>query len=360
MQLSAVRNREWSLVFAQQLGCDLIPDEIPEVPVKPELIVIPLFRCGKWMPAAALNAYADLMATRLAPPSNVDAITQKVLNDLELRKSNAGCHWLSTWWSSDSSVQHRGRYIEALLYHDLEPASDQFVSHDQVQKQVLKIFDLLLKQGDPSSSGWGRRQLELRRGLTSEQRRDWDSNIRPVVVEIINRIESLRTEEWQRDPNRTPKALPRTFPLRLWSLNYPVTSSEQEAQVFAGEIINLLHATANDHRPYQQAFEDIKDAVLKLNENNIAYVAVALGSLADFSSIDHPLADHLRMALAADLLKHRFTADLRDANLIREMRQMVQAWLCSCDEDIRRCAFGLVQEMKEKQTRNIGWAQDFV
>ncbi|KAI7476427.1 hypothetical protein KC351_g9445 [Hortaea werneckii] len=360
MQLSAVSNWEWSLAFAQQLGCDLISHEIPKVPVKPELLVIPLFRCGKWMPAAALDTYADLMGTRLAPPTSVDAITQKVLNDLELRKSNAGRHWLSIWWSSDSFVQHRGRYIESLLYHDLEPASDQCVSHDQVQKQVLRIFDLLLKQGDPSFSGWGRRQLELRRGLTSEQRRDWDSNIRPVVVEIINRIESLRTEKWQRDPNRTPKALPRTFPLRLWLLNYPVTSSKQEAQIFATEIINLLHATANDHRPYQQAFEDIKDAVLKLNESNIAYVAVALGSLADLSSIDHPLADHLRVALAADLLKHRFTADLRDANLIKEIRQMVQAWLCSCDEDIRRCAFGLIQEMKEKQTRNRGWAQDFV
>ncbi|KAI7280942.1 hypothetical protein KC345_g4441 [Hortaea werneckii] len=360
MQLSAVRNCEWSLAFAQQLGCDLISDEIPKVSVKPQLLVIPLFRCGKWMPAAALDSYADLMATRLAPSSSVDAITQKVLNDFELRKSNAGRHWLSIWWSSDNPVQHRGRYIESLLFHDLEPASDQFVSHDQVQKQVLRIFDLILKQGDPSSSGWGRRQLELRRGLTSEQRRDWDSNIRPVVVKIINRIESVRTEEWQRDPNRTPKVLPRTFPLRLWLLNYPVTSSGQEAQIFASEIIDLLHMTAKDHRPYKQAFEDIKDAVLKLNENNIAYVAVALGSLADFSSIDHPLADHLRVALAADLLRHRFTADLRDANLIKEIKQIVQAWLCSCDEDIRMCAFGLVQEMKEKQARNRGWAQDFV
>ncbi|KAI7224452.1 hypothetical protein KC343_g8080 [Hortaea werneckii] len=344
MQLSAVRNREWSLAFAQQLGCDLQSDEIFEVPAKPELLVNPLFRCGKWMPAAALNAYADLMAMRLAPPSNVDAITQKVLNDLELRKSNAGQHWLYVWWSSDNEVQHRGKYLESLLYHDLEPASDQFVSHEQVRKQVLRIFDLLLKQGDPSFSGWGRRQLELRRGLTAEQRRDWDSNIRPVVVEIINRIEILRTEEWQRDPNRTPKALPRPFPLRLWLLNYPVTSSEQEAQVFADEIINLLHATANDHRPYKQAFEDIKDAVLKLNEVNLAYVTVALGSLTDLNSIHHPLADHLRVALAADLIRHRFTADLKDANLINERRQMVQAWLCSGDEDIRMCAFSLDQD----------------
>ncbi|KAI7389199.1 hypothetical protein KC336_g17203 [Hortaea werneckii] len=359
IELSAFRHRKWSVAFAQQLGCDLILDEIPEVPVKPELLVIPLFRCGIWMPATVLDAYTDLMAVRLAPSSNFNAISEKILNNVELRESNAGQHWLSIWRRSGNSVEHRGRYIESLLCHDLEPTSNLFVSHNQVQKQVLRIFDLILKQGDPSFSGWGRRQLELRRGLTPEQRGDWDSNIRPVVEDIINRIESVRTEEWQRDPDRTPKALPRTFPLRLWLLDYPVTSSEQEAQVFAAKIINLLHATANDHKPYKQAFEDIKDAVLKLDENNIAYVAVALGSLADFSSIYHPLADHLRVALAADLLRHRFTADVRDANLIKEIKQMVQAWLSSCDEDIRMCAFGLVQEMKEKQTRNRGWAQDF-
>ncbi|KAI6834066.1 hypothetical protein KC364_g11919 [Hortaea werneckii] len=359
IELSAVRHREWSLAFAQQLGCDLIPDEIPEVPVKPELLVIPLFRCGVWMPAAVLDAYTDLMAVRLAPSSNFEAISGKVLNDIELRKSNAGQHWLSIWRRSGNSVEHRGRYIESLLYHDLEPTSNVFVTQNQVQKKVLRIFDLILKQGDPSFPGWGRRQLELRRGMKPEQRRDWNNNVRPVVEEMINRIESMRTEEWQRDPDRTPKALPRTFPLRLWLLNYPVTSSAQEAHVFATEIVNLLHTTANDHKPYKQAFEDIKDAVLKLDENNVAYVAVALGSLADFSSIDHQLADHLRVALAADLLRHRFTADVRDANLIKEIRQMVQAWLSSCDEDIRMCAFGLMQEMKEKQTRNRGWAQDF-
>ncbi|KAI6887147.1 hypothetical protein KC360_g2194 [Hortaea werneckii] len=360
IELSRVRHREWSLAFAKQLGCDLILDEIPEVPVKPELLVIPLFRCGIWMPATVLDAYTDLMAVRLSPSLNFNAISEKILNDVELRKSNAGQHWLSIWRRSGNSVEHRGRYIESLLYHDLEPTSNVFVSHNQVQKQILRIFDLILKQGDPSFPGWGRRQLELRRGMTPEQRRDWNNNVRPVVEEVINRIESVRTEEWQRDPSRTPKALPRTFPLRVWLLNYPVTSSEQKAQAFAGEIVNLLHATANDHRPYKQAFEDIKDAVLKLNENNIAYVAVALGSLADVSSIDHSLADRLRVALAGDLLQHRYTADVRDANLIKEIRQMVQAWLSSCDEDIRMCAFGLMQEMKEKQTRNRGWDQDFV
>ncbi|KAI7220238.1 hypothetical protein KC333_g2494 [Hortaea werneckii] len=360
MQLSVVRHREWSLAFAQQRGCDLMSDEIPSVPVKPEILVIPLFRCGKWMPAAALDAYADLMATRLAPSSHLDAVTQKVLNDSELRQSNAGEHWLSIW-DGNGGVPHRGRYLEALLKHDLEPASSQFVSHHQVQRQVLRIFDLALRQGDQSFPGWGRGQLGIRKGMEPEDKREWDSKLRPVVEEMINRVESLRTEEWQRDPNRTPKVLPRTFPLRLWLLDYPVTSSEQETQVFAGEIIDLLRMIANDHRPYNQAFEDIKDAILNLNENEMAYVTVALGSLPDLSSINHPLADHLRIALAADLLRHSSTVNLRDVNLIKEIRQMVQAWLCSCDEDIRMCAFSLIKEMKGRQSRHRGgWVQDFV
>ncbi|KAI7551364.1 hypothetical protein KC331_g2598 [Hortaea werneckii] len=358
MEISADRHREWSLAFAQRLGCELIPDEFASMPVKPELLVIPLFRCGKWMPAATLDAYADFMATRLAPSSNFDAITQKVLNDFELRQSNAGQHWLSIW---QSSSPHRGRYLEALLKHDLEPASSQFVSHHQVQRQVLRIFDLALRQGDQSFPGWGRGQLGIRRGMKPEDKYEWDSKVRPVVEEMINRVESIRTEDWQRDPNRIPKVLPRTFPLRLWLLDYPVTSSEQETQIFAGEIIDLLRMIANDHRPYKQASEDIKDAVLNLKENDMAYVTVALGSLPDLSSIDHPLADHLRIALAADLLRHSMTVNLRDANLIKEIRQMVQAWLCSCDEHIRMCTFSLIKEMKGKQPRHRGgWAQDFV
>ncbi|GAB1736035.1 hypothetical protein NU219Hw_g6089t1 [Hortaea werneckii] len=360
MQLSAVRHREWSLAFAQRLGCDLIPDEYAIMPVKPELLVIPLFRCGKWMPAATLDAYADLMAMRLAPSSHLDAITQKVLDDLELRQSNAGQHWLSIWRKSSECVPHRGRYLEALLNHDLEPTSSQFVSHDQVQGQVLRIFDLALRQGDPSFPGWGRGQLGIRKGMTPEDKREWDSKVRPVVEEMINRVESMRTEEWQRDPNRTPKVLPRTFPLRLWLLNYPVTSSERETQIFAGEIIDLLRIIANDHRPYKQAFEDVKDAILKLDDRNVAHVTVVLGSLADFKDIHHPLADHLRVALAADLLRHWSTVNLKDVNLIQEIRQMVQAWLCSCDEDIRMCAFSFIQDMKGRQPRHRGWAQDFV
>ncbi|KAI7354866.1 hypothetical protein KC354_g10991 [Hortaea werneckii] len=360
IQLSAARHREWSLAFAQQLGCDLISDEIPKVPTKPELLVIPLFRCGKWMPTAALDAYADLMAMRLAPSSHLDAVTQKVLNDFELRQSNAGEHWLSIW-DRIGGVPHRGRYLEALLKHDLEPASSQFVSHHQVQRQVLRIFDLALRQGDQSFPGWGRGQLGIRRGMKPEDKREWDSKVRPVVEEMINRVESIRTEDWQRDPNRIPKVLPRTFPLRLWLLDYPVTSSEQETQIFAREVIDLLRTIANDHRPYKQAFEDIKDAILNLNENDMAYVTVALGSLPDLSSIDHPLADHLRIALAADLLRHSMAVSLRDANLIKEIRQMVQAWLCSCDEDVRMCAFSLIKEMKGRQPRHRGgWAQDFV
>ncbi|KAI7336423.1 hypothetical protein KC315_g2768 [Hortaea werneckii] len=360
MQLSAARHREWSLAFAQHLGCDLISDEIPKMPVKPELLVIPLFRCGKWMPAAALDAYADLMATRLAPSSHLDAVTQKVLNDFELRQSNAGEHWLSIWDGS-GGVPHRGRYLEALLKHDLEPASSQFVSHHQVQRQVLRVFDLALRQGDQSFPGWGRGQLGIRRGMKPEDKREWDSKVRPVVEEMINRVESIRTEEWQRDPNRIPKVLPRTFPLRLWLLDYPVSSSEQETQIFAGEIIDLLRMIANDHRPYTQAFEDIKDAILNLNENDMAYVTLALGPLPDLNNIDHPLADHLRIALAADLLRHSMTVNLRNVNLVKEIRQMVQAWLCSCDEEIRMCAFSLIKEMEGRQPRHRGgWAQDFV
>jgi hypothetical protein len=159
------------------------------------------------------------------------------------------------------------------------------------------------------------------------------------VQHAIKIVESLRTQDWQRSPQRTPSVLPDTFQLRLWLLPYPsfYPSSERESRLaaFASEVRDVVRRLASSGKPYHTRWPLLHQALHKCSKQEFAALALQLGALENGGDAGPTLAECLCMELTDGLLLK--TEDLTEAD-IDAANGMLLNWGSCFDEEVRRRA----------------------
>ena len=168
-----------------------------------------------------------------------------------------------------------------------------------------------------------------------------------VLRRLIDRIDSLRTPEWQADPNRQPSKLPDTFSLRLKLIPVPRRRRQMPSEediprrhlpASVDRIVKLLQEAVESGLPYFEQYSAVHKHV-STQVGPRLYMASLLGSTDRFRDPERPtLTEFLCVQLASSLLGKLSQAPPGQENDVPAVRRMVEAWDSSPIEFLREQA----------------------
>ncbi|KAK4462912.1 hypothetical protein QBC42DRAFT_325950 [Cladorrhinum samala] len=375
IEQSTINNTRWMALFLKLNKLSLAEGEVlPPVPINLSCIELELSEVssGDDIPLEALEKVNQLVAAMIC--NKPTSVTEAVKHSKKLAKSNGGKHWLYTWdGSSDSSITSG---ITALFASKLSnPAfspsgASGMATIKDIQDFFLSLADAFIAASDHTALRMLASRLiqfQVHSGKYDLARhKTWKSNILPVLGQIVERIETIRSDrEWQRNPERVPVSLPNTFEIRLEILRKmwgTVKHSE-----FAQRIKVLLGAVVGNgpKAPYHREWELLKGAVLGLDQGgdgaaflNLAWelgngLVLGVSSEQGLESEQDPeneglegggrdkkseitLEEYLVVELVLELI--RGARSRKDVKVVKKLKGMIDGWVMSEDEMVREGA----------------------
>lgn len=335
---SAQANQRWALLFLKKYGFTFPKQELPRVPPFPKALVKKYISD---MPPDVFDTMRQHVLRNLEPGLELSAITKSVKANADIVNSNAGKHWLSLWdqpglESLSLGVEWAGSRLFTLS-RQVNDNPQMHVSIDKLEAFLLEIVDILLSQGNLVLF---ERVIQILSGDKGT-----------IMQRIINRVDALRTPEWQSNRNRQPSVLPDTFPLTLLQIQ-PVKDQASGVQStctnvsdVTASIVTLIDEIASHGLPYHKRFQDLKGTLASSNLTIYEHpeVAVLLGSPpAVVNGCVPTLSDYLRVEVSVFLLQlheHKYgTIEIWEAQGAEEAQDMVRTWADSSVEDYRNAA----------------------
>ena len=343
IEKSREESARWVRLFTLKHAPADQPIHTPSFPVRPRVLEYVIEACSREIPIDILDLYQQFFLTNLAPPAGSVKLSEKVNSDPELSNSNEGQYWLSLYnqgadvsTSVIVSLLTKPRQLSAALDKDLIL---------YVQGMVLEQADALLQLADESFRRWDGFMASLDPPLAQYQsdqdRSAWLDNGKPVLLRILENIDSLRTPEWQRNRHRQPAVLPDTFRLRLWLLDFPQlnSSSSDACTIFAQQILSALREVIDSSLPSHARLDDIKSALSRCWPGHSIRVACWLGSveLENLTTKGQEQENLLRVELADGMLwkDQPSSPEKDDGEVWLSIRSILEAWRGCEVEDIR-------------------------
>ena len=313
------------------------PIHAPSFPVRPSVLQYVIEDCSQEIPTYILDLYHQFFLTNVAPPTGLVKLSEKVNSDNKLCNSNEGRYWLSLYGQGANistsvivSMLTKPRQLPATRDKDL-------ISH--VHEMVLEQADAMLQIADESFRCWDGFMATLDPPLaqyqSDEDKSAWLENGKPILLRILEKVDSLRTLEWQRNHHRQPAMLPDTFRFRLWLLGYPqlYRSSSDACVTFAQQILSLLREVIDSGLWRHARLDEIKSALSKCWSGDSVSVACWLGDV-DLGDSTKEQENLLRVEFADGMLwKLQGSLDKDGSRLL--IKAMLEAWRGCEVEDVR-------------------------
>jgi hypothetical protein len=338
---------KWTHLFLLKHGIDLETQKTFNVPAVPKGLGIWtrfLHFKSSHLPYSYLEEYVDYTIFNITPPAPIKTLNKKLTEDGVLNSDRSVTYWLSLY-SLGTNINPQFP-LASLLSQTSSLSEEAGLSTKKVQESFLKQFTALLWNDAPRYIQLS--QLISRNLEPTKFDEAWLKGQKPIVEAIIMYIETIRTRDWERDPNRQPSVLPETFYLRLWILKYPQVhigestalplSTEQEGacKTFADQLAKIVDQICV--KIYHVKFELVKDTVRNyVSGIHRIVVGCYLGDIEKtrLSWLTRP--DELRIELAASLL-HGMV--VKDTGAKERVDRVLWSWRKSESEEVRR--LGLV------------------
>ncbi|PPJ60401.1 hypothetical protein CBER1_08005 [Cercospora berteroae] len=342
LRASVVSNARWLKLFCRHSD---IPDlELPPMPLKLRFLTH-LINFPSVIPASIIDFWIQVYKSTYDPPADIMAITTRVEEDSELRTSNAGKHWLSLFGGEATRALTASNQLHGLLHTEWKQKPGG-PSISQIQNIVLQQAELLLRKAGPDFKDWNIFIDHFKSpSWVMKTRPAWKlyyQNERPLVEEIYNRIEAMRTDEWQRNPDRVPAVLPDTFNLQMWLL-IKDGENNPEQQLIQG-IETLIEEIGSSQRPVAQ---HCKDLVVFVGGRSLPWEAQAqlALNLGDLKSCERgregrfDRVSYLRVDFAKRMVESLVKPE--DVGVRNRIVDMVESWVGCFDEEIRMAGLRL-------------------
>lgn len=356
-------NQRWMQLFLQHHEIPLPTEALPRAPTQLQFLVEML----KWpanIPASVIELWLRVLTAVLEPPQCIQTLNDRISGDTNMLNSTNGQHWLALWGQSARTILLRRTKPATMLTQEWQPVRHDGPSFGYIQSVVLQQAGLMLPLWNQTTENglwmafiddmkpppWSSDNLVL-----------WHQNVKPVLQQIVDKVEALRTVDWQRNVDRFPAALPDTFPLRVWLLT-PVFETDEfhidDIKLFAASISDILAELGHSHRAYTKRYELLTEFVLANGSpSDKANIALLLGDLGGVDLKHLDTAHDLRVDLTRQLLKSTNHSSPK-RELQRQIRTMVRN-LASCfDESIRGVAFNLLLDRDAQNVEKAWYAQD--
>jgi hypothetical protein len=356
IQRSRENNTRWLKIFLQKHDASHLFTQIPASPAKPQLLEVLLLKFPKHMPTAEFANLSDALVFAICPPTACKDLTARLGKQPEAYKQNDTRHWLRITQGLHIARPKRGSKAFTMtdypeIVRSLQtaqfPSAEDAIAHDLITPTHLefherKIVDLLAADFPSCLETWETHTAIYEpplEGNPPEARRRWQKHCQPLVQHAVSVVETLRTQDWQQDPQRSPAVLPDTFQLQLWLLPYPslYPSSEREQRLaaFAGEVKDVVQRLASRDKPYHLRWPLLQEALQKCSKQGFVRLALLLGALDSGNDKEPTLAECLCVELADRLLMK--TEDLTEADIAAVKGELL-TWKTCLDEDVRRTA----------------------
>ena len=376
---SIENNKRWMELFLKKHGFSLADagmERLPVPPIDPRLLERFIRDWGEHMPDRLLKLFRDYaILTRSSLPPIVAAVNKTVEKDPKLASSVEGSHWLAVWKRRDSVFGLNA--VTSLLDKILSEATPRS-PEDNIIKSIQAFLNdvaevLIIKSDKDELQSLARSLAFFSSGKTfsytstgKDRYNNWKRYNRPVLQNIIHRIESLRTDAWQRDRHRRPRSLPDTFWYRIQLLPVPIHGTRvedqepapyEEIKEFLGEVKGLIAklVVESDGRggfwlPTRSNWEALRDFVVRqackadylriANElaGSVEVGSCRRGALKD-NSVPTPvlsMADFQCIELADSLIRRADGADpTHNLDDIARVGDMLTRWKYSPVEMVR-------------------------
>ncbi|GAK67999.1 uncharacterized protein PAN0_031c6229 [Moesziomyces antarcticus] len=358
-------HRRWLDRFLREHDASIESVALPVPPVKVQILKRLVREHAYLTPDWMVQLYCDYLRALVSPTAKVREINRA----LKERQDNAARHWLAAYEtpavSSSShdwqlgSLPFLSPFVKSLVegapedVDVVEMVRSHAESIDAASRAVLEAMEIVLevKRVDLAALRYLLQALapppRKSARIAVAQMRAWTRCVRPILAEMVERIDALRTPAWQRNPERRPARLPSTLEYRLWLLPYPscdeaegATKLAQQCREFGqalGEHIEMLVAQAV---PCHEEMERLHQAAMGCPAKQRGLIATAVGvwhgeELPDATS--RMLVRSHCIDLAAKLV---FAAELPGESeaWLGELKSMVEGWARSEVEWIRERA----------------------
>jgi hypothetical protein len=370
----------WVALFLRKYEAEFANLNIPPVPRDAVYWVRLLSANGQsvsFLPRNVLESYIEYIIFNITPPPAVRVLNKKLRDDPVLRLQPEVQTWLRLYDQGIDIVKQQEHFeLLSLLDKPTKLDKDEGVSTDIVKQAFHRLFTAVLSADAPLYANLSTHLLLAKFENGNYLIKPWWPVIgKSIVSNMIAHVDSIRTSEWQRDPNRKPAVLPDTFPWRLLLLDYPWPSKsadeeekERKCKVFAQQIAALieemsvalyhnylaqikhylsLDPVSTPSEPWSSekrigkytVLYQKRDRMHELSINNRALTALYLGNI---SGTQEGVPELLKVEVAAYLLE---LAELDndekgkesvDKKVLERLREMVQGWKESRSEDVRR------------------------
>ncbi|KAL7905929.1 hypothetical protein GGI35DRAFT_125693 [Trichoderma velutinum] len=360
---SAENNQRWMKLFIKKHGFTMPDDaQLPAIPMFPTVLETLLRVLETETSAKYVELAKQYLLLRIDLPDWVSAITDAVRADRKLASSNSGTHW-SYLWNSDYDILTKNLLEAICLYLvKFEKKTDgaeigdakapQKDSQQSFESFLFEIADSILMQGNLNRfDSFLRDTLSVTRDNAAWGR---------ILERIVERIDSLRTPEWQADQNRKPAVLPDTLSLRTKMLNLSFSAPQPDkmqevAARCAKGAVELLNDIVSNGVPYHNSFSELQREFV--NSEPKALMAVMIGStpaLEDPNSVT--LVDHLRVELAMAMLDRSWifrqgSGQAHETDVLKQAKELVMTLSRSSVENFRR----LATPLKAVIENSSGW-----
>jgi hypothetical protein len=368
LAVSAENNTRWTKLFLRRCGFTLRDvDDLPRIPtchdILPCLAKMLLRRHRKLsaLPIQQFESMRRYVLMLLDPPESLLAITKSVEESAELSRSSAGKHFLMLWKPGRVKSDMVGGEWMCETLHEFTPHEESpspgSVTLQMLEDAVMAMAEVHISKGD--IRGFVELSRDLVPAFDSEQGIVIESRgTGKVIRQLISRIESLRTAEWQADRNRQPPRLPDTFSLRLklLSLRTPpqpnpptsgqITTMRAHLPALVDGFAELIQRVIDSGIPYTARHSELETHLRRHVEVRF-YMASLLGRTDRFHDADNPTpAELLRVHLAVSLLKDQRTAPYGQEHDVPAVREMVRQWELSIVEELREQASRLTELLR--------------
>lgn len=341
MEISAEKNRRWMTLFLRKHGFTLADDILPLIPTYPSALLKAVWATDySKLPLETFETIRGYVLLLFDPPQALADITNAVRKNAELARSNEGKHWLRLWDKHPLQATEMGgvQFARSLKWFAAldDDGKSGPLKYDRVEAFVMDMAETLLGQGEVATFN---RLIDCIHP-EFDTPDGFKKGPRYVMRRLIERIDSMRTPEWQADRNRQPSVLPKMLPSQLKLLVAPKKEAPPEhISLYTSRVIVLLDSIVETATPYHERYLSVESATCNVSQK--LEVAALLGSPSRLHNAERPtLVDHLRVKVSSALLRRTGNLDGKDS-AISTVRVMIQEWEDSAAEEFRDVARSL-------------------
>ncbi|KAI9904005.1 hypothetical protein N3K66_000534 [Trichothecium roseum] len=390
---SGENNRRWTLLFLKKHRLDEVvsPDSIPPVPTYPKAFVHALqlldVREVSRQDWDMVTRYAKLMATTTrettsttttrskAEKAPMAAAVARVQENKKLMATDEARHFLDMYYLSspfkalnfggswaiglipalrDASAQRGGSGSgSGTQKNEKEPS----ISIEEAVKFAYDFVNAFITSGQDRAfaSAVNSIQTSLEAGGGGESSGGEEDPSNRLVRRLLRRVNELRTDEWQADPERQPPRLPDTLPLEVRAMGVPTAAQARSLPLMrylASKLVAQLDRLADSQAPCH----DDLDWIAAFYRRRPACLPLALlvgrPTLAAARRRPPTARDNLRVHLALRMLRNADYRGERRGKLLRAALAMMDGWERSPVEHYRKQVFATANKQFQIDTRN--------